>query len=162
MHKAPILVFVFGQDFLSVINNFDDTFVACCSCILRVPSCRMSMAGPLGRGAGDLGAPANNAENINGEPSWGAMWEIRQRTPLMIKTSMVGPLGGDAEDLAAPTINTKKCRWRPHWEAVPEIREHPPSTLKNVNGGPPGGADGDLGVSTINVKNFDGGPPGRC
>jgi hypothetical protein len=109
MHKAHVLVFVFGQDFLSVTNNFDDTFVACCSCILRVPSCRTSMAGPLGRGARDLGAPANNAENINGEPSWGAMWEIRQRTPLMIKTSMVGPLGGDAEDLAAPTINTKKC-----------------------------------------------------
>jgi hypothetical protein len=48
------------------------------------------MAGPLGGGAGDPGAPTINGENIDSGPLWEAMSEIQEYSPSMQKTSTTG------------------------------------------------------------------------
>jgi hypothetical protein len=57
----------------------------------------MSMAGPLGGGAGDPGAPTINRENIDSGPLWEAMSEIQEYSPSMqknINDGFAGPCGG--------------------------------------------------------------------
>jgi hypothetical protein len=96
------------------------------------------MAGLLGGGARDLGAPIINAKKCQRRALWEAVPEIRERSPSTLKNIDGGPLGGGAGDPGAPTINAKKHRRRAPWEAMPKIQERPPSTLKNIDCGLPG------------------------
>jgi hypothetical protein len=79
------------------------------------------MAGPLGGGAGDPGAPSIKAKKHQRWAPWEVVPNIRERPTSMLKDVDSGLLGGGAKDTRAPTINAKKCqRWAP-WEVVLEI-----------------------------------------
>jgi hypothetical protein len=73
----------------------------------RPPSTQtMSMAGPLGGGAGDPRVPTMNTKMSMMGPLE-VVPEIWERPASTQKTSTADPLGGDAGDPGTPTINTK-------------------------------------------------------
>jgi hypothetical protein len=97
------------------------------------------MAGPLGLLAVGPAAATIGVGDIDGGPSEGCWWQVRQRPPPELETLMMDPLGVLAAGLTAATTR-----------------------VGDINGGPLGVLSVGPATATTGVGDIDGGPPGGC